>query len=336
MLPEADLDHARRLLCRLQDAILAHVGAAQERETTKTLSGVAEVTVADTIYAIDKVSEEAILAFFEEHWPRHWPVEVVMEGLEEHGPVTFPKGTAVTDTRFKCILDPIDGTREIMHDKRSAWALAGLAPQRGTATTIAEIQVAAMTELPPTKQDWADQLSAVRGRGLVAERFHRRTGERKPVVLRPLQSTDVRHGFATFTRFFPGGKSFLCEVEETFWQEVYGEALPPVIFEDQYITTGGQFYEIIAGHDHFVADLRPPLFEKLGLRKTLVCHPYDVAAALLMAEAGAIVEKPDGSPLDAPLDTTTPVTWVAFSNAALAERLRPILRRVLARFLGTP
>jgi hypothetical protein len=49
------------------------------------------------------------------------------------------------------IVDPIDGTRGIMYDKRAAWALAGVAPNKGPGTRLRDIEVAVMTELPTSK-----------------------------------------------------------------------------------------------------------------------------------------------------------------------------------------
>lgn len=144
-----NLDQARRLLCRLQDAIRDSVRTAQRRGARR-LTRVAAVTTADTIYGIDKVSEHAVLAWFGKNWPKRWPVELVMEGLEGAA-VTFPRRTPIKQTLFKCILDPIDGTRGLMYDKRSAWSLAALAPQRGAKTNLSDIIVAAMTELPTGK-----------------------------------------------------------------------------------------------------------------------------------------------------------------------------------------
>ena len=34
-------------------------------------------------------------------------------------------------------------------------------------------------------------------------------------------------------------------------------------FEDQYLSTGGQLYELMAGHDRFIADIRPLLIAVL-------------------------------------------------------------------------
>lgn len=320
------LDQARRLLCQLQDVIRQSVREAQKRGSRRN-SRVAAVTSADTIYAIDKVSEMAVLAWFGKNWPRSWPVELVMEGLEDRPEAaTFPVGTPVAQTIFKCIIDPIDGTRGIMYDKRSAWSLAGLAPQRGTKTNLGDIVVAAMTELPVTKQNLSDQFSVVRGRGVKAERIDVGNGRRTKLKPRPSRATDLKHGFASFAKFFPGAKAWLAEREEKLWRalDAGGE-----IFDDQYLSSGGQIHELLVGHDRFVADLRPLAFERLQLRSSLACHPYDICTALIAEENGCVIVAPDGKPLRAPLDTTTPVAWVGYANRSLARWIGPELRRIL-------
>ncbi len=319
-----NLDLARRLLCRLQDAIQHSVRAAQQRGSRR-MARVAAVTAADTLYAIDKVSEHTVLAWFGKNWPKRWPVELVMEGLEGEA-VTFPRGTSVAATTFKCILDPIDGTRGLMYDKRSAWSLAALAPQRGAKTNLSDIVVAAMTELPTSKGGFADQLSAVRGKGVRAERTDLRTGKRGKLAPRPSRARDLAHGFASFAKFLPPGKVWLAERETRLWQAL-GDS--PDIFDDQYLSTGGQLYELLMGHDRFIADLRPLAFAKLGLRTALTCHPYDICTALIAQELGCVVTAPDGKPLRAPLDTTSAVAWTGYANKELARKIGPKLRRIL-------
>ena len=98
---------------------------------------------------------------------------------------------------------------------------------------------------------------------------------------------------------------------------------------DHYICTGGQVYELMVGHDRFLADLRPLVFGKLRLKSALVCHPYDICTALLLEAAGGVVEGIDGKPLNAPLDTTSPVAWVGYANPTLAKAIRPALRRAM-------
>jgi fructose-1,6-bisphosphatase/inositol monophosphatase family enzyme len=332
-------DEARRLLGRLQDTIRDTLRAACDAQPADDLAGIVAVTAADTIYRVDRVGEDAILAWFDEHWPAAWPVELVMEGIEDDRPVTFPRDTPVAKTVFKCILDPIDGTRNLMYDKRSAWTLAALAPQRGEQTHLGDVVVAAMTELPTSKQWAADQVSSVRGcgpRGLVAERVNVLDGRRVPLPVRPSQAADFKHGFASLARFFPEGKSLLARVEEDLWDALYGlgSTPSPLVFDDQYISTGGQIYELLVGHDRMLGDLRPLALRKLGYPSALVCHPYDICTSLLLQEAGGVVETPEGEPLRAPLDTTSAVAWMGYANAALAEQVRPVLSRLLKEYFG--
>ena len=331
---KTNLDHARRLLCTLQVELRDTLIAARVKGA-KSFAKIAGVTAADTIYQVDKISEAAILAWFERHWPRAWPVELVMEGVEDGDAVTFPRGTPVAQTIFKCILDPIDGTRNLMYDKRSAWALAALAPQRGAKTHLGDIVVAAMTELPTSKQWRGDQLSAVRGRGVVAELHDLRTGRRQAFALRPSRAKNFEHGFASIARFFPEGKALLATVEEELWRKlgILGKNGGQLVFDDQYISTGGQIYELAIGHDRMLGDLRPPAYAKLKLgRASLCCHPYDICTALILQEAGGIVEAPDGKPLPAPLDTTSPIAWMGYANPTLARTVRPVLRRLIRKY----
>ncbi len=336
-LPRPQLEKIRRLLCRLQDHIQHTLITAREREARKFARVVAE-TSADTIYHVDRISEAAIAEWFANDWPKAWPVQVVMEGVEDDEPLTFPRGTPVTRTAFKCILDPIDGTRNLMVDKRSAWILAALAPQRGGRTRLGDIVVAAMTEVPPSKQWQADQFSVVRGagrQGLIAERVELQSGTRRRITVRPSTARDCRGGFASISKFFPEGKALLARVEEALWDELYGlgRQASPLVFDDQYSSTGGQIYELLVGHDRMLADLRPLAFQKLGLSSPLVCHPYDICPALLLTEAGGIIEAPNGEPLRVPLNTTSPVAWVGYSNPVLARHVRPVLQRTIRQLL---
>ena len=333
----ADWERARRLLCRLGDDIRDAVLGARRSTGAAELAAVAEVTAADTIYRIDKVSEGTVVGWLGANWPREWPVEVVMEGVEGKEPLTFPHRLPVGKTLLKLIVDPIDGTRSLMYDKRPGWALAGLAPHRGRETNLSHIQVAAMTELPVTKQWASDQISAVRGAGLVAERVNvLAPAERQPWHLRPSTATDFRHGFASLVKFFPEGKALTAQIEEALWDQVLGRTgtHTPVVFDDQYLCTGGQLYELMSGRDRMVGDLRPLVLPALGYGGMTMCHPYDVCTALLLTEAGGIVETPDGRPLDAPLDTMTPVAWLGFANETLARQARPALRQACEHYVG--
>ena len=334
----AHLERLRRLLCALQNRIRDTVIAARKKQADR-FADVAGVTAADTLYQVDRIGEAVILAWFEEFWPRGWPVELVMEGLDEES-VTCPAGTPVQRTLFKGIIDPVDGTRGLMYDKRAAWVLTGVAPQRGVGTGLSDLVVAVMTELPTSKQWRADQVSAIRGggpRGVVAHAIDLRRGTRTRFIPRRSRARNFEHGFAAFARFFPEGKALSAQIEEALWRELHPAApagRSPLIFDDQYISTGGQLYELLVGHDRMIADIRPVVLKKLGCTSSLTCHPYDICTALIFTEAGGIVESPVGRPLDAPLDTTSRVAWIGYANAHLAGKVRPVLRRLLRHYLG--
>lgn len=326
-------DAFRQLLCRLGDVIRDGVVEGR-KNAAASLSGVARESQADTIYEIDRISEEVITEWLAREWPESEPVEIVMEGLDD--PLCFPPGTGVSGTKWKCIIDPIDGTRGLMYDKRGAWALAGIAPQLGSETMLSDIFVAAMTEIPTTKQWRADQVSAVRGEGLRAEAVNVLNGTRTALELHPSTATDFRHGFAWMAKYFPEGRTLISQLEENLWDELVGvgQQPSPIIFDDQYICTGGAFYQLIAGQDRMVGDIRPLIFACLDLEFGIVCHPYDACAALLLDEAGVIYEHPMGGFPDAPLDTTSAVTWIAYANPFLAAQARPVLQKSLTRMLG--
>ena len=305
---DADPEELRVLLCAMQDAIQRRVIDARDGQSAAELSAVAAVTPADTIYRVDRFAEAAILEWFETSWPSRWPVELVVEGLEGRGAVVFPSDGAPEDCVLRCLIDPIDGTRSFMYDKRSAWVLASLAPQRGVETRLSDIVVAAMTELPVAKQRLADQVSAVRGcgpDGIVAERVCLESGERRSVQLRPTAETDFEHGFVSIARFFPEAKTLLSRFEEALWQAVYPDcdAPGPMIFDDQYICSGGQLYELLAGRDRMFGDLRPLAFRALGIETRRLAFVIRMTCARQLDPArgglsGAAI--PHGALLDAP------------------------------------
>jgi hypothetical protein len=103
-------------------------------------------------------------------------------------------------------------------------------------------------------------------------------------------------------------------------------------FEDQYLSSGGQLYELMMGHDRFVADLRPlteKVMNRAGLELGICCHPYDVCTELIAREAGVVVTDEHGEPLRAPLNVEADVTWVGYANDSIRREIEPVLRRVL-------
>lgn len=329
------VEKMRLLHVLMRDDLLTHLRAQEEANEEATLAGVADVRGGDTIYTIDAHSEEILFAFCEE-WAKEAPFVLISEGIEDAGWRTFPEGASTADAQFLMIVDPIDGTRNIMYNKRSAWILSAVAPNLGEATALPDIECAVMTELPTTRHLFSDQLWATKGGGAFREAHNLMTGERRPLLLRPSRSDNLAHGFAAIAKFFPPAKAAIATLEEKLMARVApNEGENPLVFDDEYITTGGQIYEILVGHDRFIADLRPVFFDALGLPKKLVCHPYDICTELIAREAGVIITDENGQQLSAPLDIRAPVSWVGYANAALLDRIEPHLRELLQESLNS-
>lgn len=321
------LNRLRAIHLRLRDHLYRYL----RTQEPAVLSAVQRDSEGDTQYHIDQELERILLDMCRE-WAKEVRFVLIAEGLAEDGWYPLPEGTPIEEAEFLLVMDPIDGTRPLMYDKRSAWILSGIAPNFGKETTLEHIGIAMQTELPTTRQYLAYQLWAVKGQGAHAERHDMLTGTVQSVRLQPSTMTTLQHGFASFVKFFPEGKARIAQLEQQFWERVWG-ALPatnPLVFEDQYTSTGGQLFELMAGHDRFVADLRPWAFQQLEAdRSPLTCHPYDICTAIIAQELGVVITNLYGEPLRTPLDIRAPVGWIGYANRTLRQQLEPILLELL-------
>jgi len=317
----------------VHEAIRDHVVAACERQSIEDLSAVVGDDAGDTLFAVDRLSESVLLARFEE-LAHKWPCLLVAEGLGKDGRRLLPDGTRERHVEIVVIVDPIDGTRGLMVQKRPGWILTGVAPYRNGHETLADIALAVQTEIPLVKQHLSDTLWAVAGGGAHGERFDRTTGARRPFTPRPSRARSIDQGFGGVANFFPGARAELSAIDDEVVEAVLG---PPVrgralAFEDQYICNGGQLAELVLGHDRWVADLRPvlePLLAKRGRPLGICSHPYDLCTELIAREAGVIVTDPSGGRLSAPLDVFSDVAFVAYANPAIQSQVEPALRAAL-------
>jgi hypothetical protein len=327
--PHALLGRIRAMHAAIRDAVTA----ACEQTAAELLAAPVAEEGGDTIFAIDRVSEQVLLEHFS-MLARERSLVLVAEGLGSDGLATLPAGTDEALAELRIIVDPIDGTRGLMYQKRPAWILTGVAPNRGRATSLADIELAVMTEIPLVKQHLCDSLWALAGQGAAGERLNRLTGQTQPLTVRPTQAHTIAQGYGGIARFFPGERATLAAIDDALVERLLGplQAGSAPTFEDQYISTGGQLYELLMGHDRWIADLRPlaeALLNRRGRALGLCCHPYDLCTELIAREASVIVTDALGGRLDAPLDVGTPMAWVGFANQALAEQVGPALRDLL-------
>src|ERR1044072_1546615 len=166
---------------RLHELIRAAVVDACERSAVESLAEVEREEEGDTIYAVDRVSEELIVEFFEHEVAHTAPLVLVAEGLPEGGQVVLPHGALEANAVWRIIVDPIDGTRGLMYQKRSGWILTGAAPKRGQEKNLADIERAVQAESPWVKQHLSDTLWPPGGEGAPPERFNRLARQSVPL-----------------------------------------------------------------------------------------------------------------------------------------------------------
>ena len=185
-----------------------------------------------------------------------------------------------------------------MYQKRSAWVLTGVAPFRPEGASARPRSPTSSwpcrPEIPLVKQHLCDVLWAVASGGAHAERFNRLTGERRPLPFAPSRAQTIAQGYGGLSRFFPGARAELAAIDDAVVTRLLGpsEKGRARAFEDQYISSGGQLYELMVGHDRWIGDLRPlvePVLRARGEALGLCAHPYDLSTELIAREAGVIV-----------------------------------------------
>ena len=80
------------------------------------------------------------------------------------------------------------------------------------------------------------------------------TGHGSALSERPsTAATTSQHSFSGLAKFFLPGKPALAALEAELFRRLGCRN----VFDDEYISSGGQLHELITGRDRFVADLRP-------------------------------------------------------------------------------
>ena len=150
----------------------------------------------------------------------------------------------------------------------------------------------------------------------------------------PSRARTIAQGYGGLSRFFPGARAELAAVDDAVVARLLGpsEKGRARAFEDQYISSGGQLYELMVGHDRWVGDLRPlvePVLRARGEALGLCAHPYDLSTELIAREAGVIVTDEAGRRLSAPLDVFSELAWIGYANEAIRAQVEPALREAL-------
>jgi len=299
----------------------------------------------DLTYALDEASEAALGRWFEDV-TRHAPLSLFSEdaGWRHRGPDGASRSRELPGFDHggpRLVIDPVDGTRNLMADLRSAWTVLALCPPGPGQPRLADAAYGLLAELPDARAARYRLLAATRGAGARLE--ERRLDDDFLVQRAPLAADgDDRpdHGYFSVFRYTPAMRPLLARVEADFFARLEAREGADLrqCFDDQYISNGGQLALLALGTYRMIADVRAHLAPRVAAPVT-TSKPYDCAGAIVVArEAGCVVTDAAGGELDFPLDATTPVSFVGWANAATARRLAPHLARALeeARAAGGP
>jgi len=291
----------------------------------------------DVTYGID-VPTETVLSDWLEEIARIAPISLLTEdaGWRHAGP--DGRGGVRELARFdhggpRVVVDPIDGTRNLMADVRSAWTVIGACPPGESPPRQRDVALGILTEIPDSRGALARDLWAARGRGARSREV--RLDDDSVVRESSLHcdaSDRADHGYFPFFRYMADMRPAIARVEADFFARIERDEGAEVrnCYDDQYISNGGQLALLALGKYRMIADLRAHLAATRGA-PTLTTKPYDISGAVLVArEAGCVVTAGDGSDLDFPLDVTTPIGFVGWHNAATHARLEQHLRGALA------
>lgn len=298
--------------------------------------------VGDVTYGLDERTESEVDRWFGEQ-AQGGPLSVLTEdtGWGHRGPdgqggwrelEGFDHGGP------RIAIDPVDGTRNLMFGLRPAWTVIGAAPPGPGPPRLGDVTYGCVAELPLAHQDRVRVYRAHRD-GIASRTLLDLRGLEAPreVPLGPSADTRADHGYFPFFRYRADQRPKLAEIEAAFFRRIAEEEGAEVdhCYDDQYIASAAHMVLLAEGTYRMVCDLRGHLAAVEG-RPTLTAKPYDVAGALPIAVAcGCRFESAGGGPLDLPLDATTPVSWVGYTNAGTQLRLSPHLGAAMAE-AGVP
>ena len=326
-------------LVQLGGLLRHEVRGALRTQSRTELTAIASVGVGDHTFGIDVVAERAVDRWLEE-MAATGPLSLLTEdtGWRHVGPQGPLRDFDHGGPRIS--LDPIDGTRNLMHELRPAWVIAAACGPGTDAPRIGDVEVGALIEIPCLDSVRARELVALRSKGLRCRSVPLGPQPPSPNDEQPLwepaapldEQARLDGGYFPFFGFEPRCRAAAQELSARVFERLENDLGIDTesVLDDQYISSGGQLALLALGTYRAIIDARLSLGNARGFTAR-TAKPYDVAGAILVAEeAGAVVRGVDGGPLDFPLDATTPIEFCGYANDATFRALAPLIRAALS------
>lgn len=333
------LPHLEDLAERLRRCARQTMSDAIEGANLGSVSRPVSMGAGDATFGIDEAVEAELSDWFEER-ARLAPLSVLTEdaGWRHRGPNGAEGSRDLPGFGHggpRICVDPVDGTRHLMLDHRSAWAVIALAGPGEGIPHQRDALAACMQELPDSRARVARRLSAVRGAGTeLAERAVSSGEILRSHPLRADEDDRLDHGYLPFFAFHPELREEVARLAFDFFKRLEKEegAELAYCYDDQYICNAGQMALTVLGTYRMVVDPREFIASRRGM-STQTTKPYDVAGAILcVEEAGARITSLAGTELDFPWDVETPLSFAAFANRATRDRALPHLLATLEQY----
>jgi fructose-1,6-bisphosphatase/inositol monophosphatase family enzyme len=283
----------------------------------------------DVTFGLDLPAEERIDAWLRET-ARSEPLSLLTEdsgwrhfGADGRGGVRTLPGFDHGGPRIA--VDPVDGTRNLMADLRSAWSVIAFAPAGAGQPRLSDCTGGVVSEIPGTLAARFRRLASD-GHGCTLELCELAGGA--GIARRELRvDADDRadHGYFPFFRYEPAQRPAIARLEAAFFARLARAegAEARSIYDDQYISSAGQLVLLALGRYRMLVDARELVRRRLGA-PGVTSKPYDLAGAVVCARAaGVVVTGAEGGALDFPIDATTPVGFAGYANARTRARLEP-------------
>lgn len=289
----------------------------------------------DVTFGLDEATERVVRSWFAEESKRR-PLSLLTEdtgwlhrGPGAHGSRELPD---FDHGGPRIAIDPIDGTRHLMADLRSAWTILSCAGAGPLQPRFSDLGFGIAAEIPDSRAARWRRLEAFAG---APARWAELDLESPRIFsageLRSDREVRADHGYYLFFSYHPGLRVEVASLAARFFantERALGADLSHC-YDDQYISSGGQLALLSLSTYRMVVEARNTL-ARYHHKRTQCAKPYDMAGAALIARmAGCVVEQPTGEPLDFALDAETPVDFAAYVNEESAARLRPHLLTAL-------
>lgn len=156
--PDYFLDKLRELHLKIRNTTLEQLRF--QEDAMEKLSEVGGTGSGDISYKID-LPAESILDKFCSEWSKEFPLILISE---KTGKKIYPENADEKDCKIILIVDPLDGTRELMYNKERCWILSGIAPNKGPDTCLDDIEIAMQTSIRTTRENVDDIFYVVKGK----------------------------------------------------------------------------------------------------------------------------------------------------------------------------